>query len=307
MYQKIILAGGTGFLGTVLARHFRYNCRQVVILTRKLRPDHDNIRHVLWDGRTPGKWALELEGADLVVNLSGKEVDCRYTPEAQAEILRSRIEPTQALGIVINGCKSAPKLWINLASATIYRHAEDHPQTEAGGDIGDGFSVSVCQAWEAAFFETETPATRKVALRTSFVLGRSDGPFPKLRNLVLAGLGGHQGSGRQMVSWIHEQDFVRIVEWLMEHPEQDGTINVTAPTPVTNRQLMRSIRKAFNIPFGMPAPACLLGIAARIIGTEPELVLKSRWVIPERLQAGGFRFYFERLEAAVNDISGTRL
>ncbi|WP_345255822.1 TIGR01777 family oxidoreductase [Flaviaesturariibacter amylovorans] len=307
MYQKIILAGGTGYLGTVLAHYFRFTCKEIMILTRKPRADYSNVRYMFWDGRTQGPWASELEGADLVVNLSGKEVDCRYTPEAQAEIFRSRLEPTHAIGTAINACTAPPNLWINLASSTIYRHAEDRPQTESDGEYGAGFSVDVCKAWEQAFFETETPGTRKAALRTSFVLGRKDGAFPKLRALVLTGLGGHQGSGRQMVSWIHEQDFARIVEWLLQHPEQEGAFNVAAPVPVNNAELMRTIRRAFNIPFGIPTPAWLLAIGARIIGTEPELVLKSRWVLPERLQAGGFRFYFERLEPAVNDIAGTRL
>jgi uncharacterized protein (TIGR01777 family) len=307
MYEKIILAGGTGYLGTVLARHFRYTCREIIILTRKPKPDAGNVRYAVWDGKATGPWASELEHADLVVNLCGKEVDCRYTPEAQAEIFRSRLEPTKAIGEAIKGCKSAPKLWVNLASSTIYRHAEDRPQTESNGEYGDGFSVSVCTAWERTFFEIQTPDTRKAALRTSFVLGRGDGAFPKLRNLVLAGLGGHQGSGRQMVSWIHEQDFARIVEWLLMHPDQEGVFNIAAPNPVTNRELMRTIRKAYNIPVGLATPAWLLALSARIIGTEPELVLKSRWVLPERLLAGGFRFYFERMEPAINDLAGTRL
>ncbi|TCJ19018.1 TIGR01777 family protein [Flaviaesturariibacter flavus] len=307
MYQKLILAGGTGYLGTVLARHFRFNCREIVILTRRRLAGHDNVRYVEWDGRTAGDWCTELEGADAVVNLCGKEVDCRYTPVAQAGILRSRLEPTRAIGSAIRACSTAPKLWINLASATIYRHAEDRPQTESDGEYGSGFSVDVCRAWEAAFFEAETPATRKVALRTSFVLGRSGGAFAKLRGLVLAGLGGHQGNGRQKVSWIHEQDFARIVEWLLEQPGADGAYNISTPKPVNNRELMRTIRKAYNIPFGISSPAWLLGIGARIIGTEPELILKSRWVLPARLEAEGFRFYYENLEPAINDIAGTRL
>lgn len=291
----------------MLTRHFRFTCREIVILTRKARAAHDNVRYVSWDGQNPGEWSRELEAADAVVNLCGKEVDCRYTPENQAEIIRSRLGPTKAVAAAINACVQAPKLWINLASSTIYRHAEDRPQTESGGDIGNGSSVDVCRSWEGTFFGSETPGTRKAALRTSFVLGRSGGAFVKLRMLVLAGLGGHQGTGRQMVSWIHEQDFARIVEWLLKHPEADGAYNVAAPNPVNNRELMRSIRKAFNIPVGLPTPAWLLAIGARIIGTEPELVLKSRWVLPERLTAGGFRFYYESLQPAINDIAGTRL
>ncbi|TCZ69312.1 TIGR01777 family oxidoreductase [Flaviaesturariibacter aridisoli] len=307
MFQKIVMAGGTGFLGNVLAQHFRYSCRELVVLTRKPQAPARNIRYVAWDGATTGAWAQELEGADALVNLCGKPVDCRYNAANRAEILRSRIEPTRALGTAVSACNRPPALWINGTSATIYRHAEDRPQTERDGACGSGFSVDVCQAWEAAFFETETPGTRKVALRTSFVLGRREGAFPRFRSLVLGGLGGRQGSGKQMVSWIHEQDFARIVQWLLEHPELKGAINATAPVPVPNRVLMQTIRSACGIPLGLPAPAWLLRIAARLMGTEAELLLKSRWVVPERLQESGFRFYFETLPYAVNDLVGTRL
>lgn len=306
-YQKIVLAGGTGYLGTVLARHFRHKCRELVILSRAAHPDHHNVRYVTWDGKTPESWIRELEGADCLVNLCGKEVDCRYTPEAQEEILRSRIEPTRVLGAAIRACQNPPALWLNLASSTIYRHAEDRPQTEADGELGAGFSIDVCRSWEAAFFGQETPGTRKAALRTSFVLGRGGGAFPKLLRLVLAGLGGHQGSGQQRISWIHEQDFARIVEFLMMHRELDGSFNIASPGPVTNRAFMRTVRKTWGFPFGLPAPAWLIGVGARILGTEPELVLKSRWVLPERLQEAGFRFYFESLEPAVHELASVRI
>jgi len=306
MYKKIILAGGSGFLGSVIARHFRYRCREIVILSRQDRAADDNVRYVRWDGVRTGSWTGELEGADLLVNLSGRSVDCRYTPDNRAEIFRSRLEPTRALQAAVMQATVPPRLWINLASATIYRHAEDRPQTEPDGETGSGFSVDVCTAWEKTFFECQTPGTRKVALRTGFVLGRSEGAFPRLRGLVLAGLGGRQGNGRQMVSWIHEQDFGRVVEWLLEHPGAEGVFNVTAPEPLTNQAFMRLLRQACGIPFGIPAPAWLLGIAARLLGTEPELVLKSRWVLPGRLLEGGFRFYFERPESAVHDLTANR-
>ncbi|RYD89336.1 MAG: NAD-dependent epimerase/dehydratase family protein, partial [Sphingobacteriales bacterium] len=181
MFQKIVLAGGTGFLGKVLTHHFRYTCREIVVLTRKAQSDSANIRYVEWDGKSLGDWATVLEGAEMLVNLCGKEVDCRYNVANRAEILRSRLEPTHVLGEAVRRCVQPPALWINGTSATIYRHAEDRPQTEADGDLGSGFSVDICQAWEAAFFGAEMPRTRKAVLRTSFVLGRAGGAFPKLR------------------------------------------------------------------------------------------------------------------------------
>jgi uncharacterized protein (TIGR01777 family) len=304
MYQKIILAGGTGFLGQILVRHFKNSTRELVILTREARFDDSGVQHVIWDGKTPGAWCQELEGADLVVNLCGKSVDCRYTEENKAEIFRSRLEPTRAIGQAIAACAAPPRRWINLASATIYRHAEDRPQDETSGEQGSGFSEDVCRAWEKAFFSCETPGTAKAALRTSFVLGNSGSAFPKLRKLARYGLGGHQGNGRQFVSWIHEQDFARIIDWLMEHPEQQGALNVTAPGPVTNRHFMATLRKQLKISIGIPAPAWLLKIAARIMSTEPELILKSRWVLPTRLQDAGFVFRFPSLEAALSQLVG---
>ncbi|RYY90015.1 MAG: TIGR01777 family protein [Chitinophagaceae bacterium] len=307
MYQKIILAGGTGYLGSVLARHFRFSCRELIILTRSPKADRDNIRYVEWDGERLGSWCAALEGADALINLCGKEVDCRYTEANRSELCRSRIRPTQVLGEAVSACAIPPPVWLNASSATIYRHAEDLAQTEADGELGSGFSVDLCRDWEQAFFESKTTATRKVALRTSFVLGRGHGAFQKLRALVCAGLGGCQGDGRQMVSWIHEQDFARSVEWLLAHSDATGAFNITAPNPLSNSELMRCIRKACGIPFGMQAPAWVLAIAARLLQTEPELILKSRWVLPAKLEAGGFRFYYETLTYAVRDLVGARL
>jgi uncharacterized protein (TIGR01777 family) len=195
-----------------------------------------------------------------------------------------------------------PKLWINITSATIYRHAEDRPQNEVGGEVGSGFSVEVCQAWEKTFFETETPVTRKIALRMGIVLGRADGVFPRLLNLVKLGLGGKQGNGNQYVAWIHEQDAAQITEWLLQHPEIGGVINATAPNPVKNNVLMQAIRKAIRMPLGLPSPAWLLSIGALLIGTETELLLKSRWVIPTRLLDAGYQFRFTEIGEAVEEI-----
>lgn len=199
-----------------------------------------------------------------------------------------------------------PRLWINITSATIYRHAEDRPQDEATGEIGYGFSIDVCRQWEQTFFDTKTPQTRKIALRMGIVLGSKDGAFPRLLNLVKFGLGGKQGDGQQYVSWVHEQDAAKCTEWLMQQKELEGVINCTAPAAVKNADLMRLIRKAYGVPFGLPSPAWLLEIGAKLIGTETELILKSRWVIPKRLTDAGYIFIFPNAAHAIKDIISLR-
>jgi uncharacterized protein (TIGR01777 family) len=306
-YHKIILAGGNGQLGKALAGYYKDIAEEVIILSRKAAPAKGNIKTLVWDGHTLGDWAKELEGADLLVNLCGKNVNCRYTKENREEIIRSRVEPTRLLGKVVDGLVNPPKLWVNAASATIYRHAEDRPQDEETGEIGYGFSIDVCKQWEQAFFETETPHTRKVALRISIVLGHNEGALPRLINLVKAGMGGHQGDGQQYVSWVHEQDVVKCTEWLLQHPEINGVLNCTAPNPIKNTDLMKELRHACGVLFGLPAPAWLLEMGAALIGTETELILKSRWVLPKRLLDAGFEFQFAKVEHAIKDIISIRV
>lgn len=306
-YHKIVLAGGNGYLGTVLAAYYKMLADEVILLSRKPAPADDNIKTLVWDGQAEGEWTAALNGADLLVNLCGKNVNCRYTQQNRDEIVRSRVVPTALLGRVINMLAEPPKLWINLASATIYRHAEDHEQDEETGEIGYGFSIDVCKQWAQAFFNTATPATRKVALRLGIALGRGESVFPRLLNLVKLGMGGKQGDGEQYVSWIHEHDTARITEFLMDHAEVEGVINATAPGAVKNADLMRIIRKAYGVPFGLPAPQWLLEIGAVIIGTETELILKSRWVAPKRLLDAGFVFRFPKAEHAVHDILSLRI
>lgn len=301
-YKKIVLAGGNGYLGTVLAGYYKDKADEIVILSRHEKQTEGNVRTVTWDGKTAGKWTAELVNADMLVNLCGKNVNCRYTEKNKAEIFASRLQPTELLGQVIHDLYEPPKLWINLSSATIYRHAEDRPQDEETGEIGAGFSVDVCNAWEAAFYKYETPKTRKVALRMGIVLGRSDSVFPRLLNLVKLGMGGMQGNGEQYVSWVHELDAARSTEWLMDHPELTGVINCTAPTPVKNAELMHIIRKTYSMPLGLPAPKWLLEIGSVVIGTETELILKSRWVLPQRLLESGFKFEYTTADTAVKDI-----
>jgi uncharacterized protein (TIGR01777 family) len=303
-YNKIVLAGGNGYLGRVFTEYYSDKAREIVILSRKEKFAEKNVRTVVWDGKTRGRWTAELVNADLLINLCGKNVNCRYTDKNKAEILASRIIPTELLGEVIQDLKEPPKVWINITSATIYRHAEDRPQDEENGEHGEGFSVDICEAWEYAFNKFDTPRTRKIALRMGMVLGASDSVFPRLRNLVKIGWGGRQGNGQQYISWVHELDAARSTEWLADHAELSGVFNCTAPQPVQNRVFMKTMRDIYHIGIGLPLPEWFLEIGAAVIGTETELILKSRWVLPKRLLDSGFKFKFNSADDAIRNIAG---
>jgi uncharacterized protein (TIGR01777 family) len=308
MAGRLVLAGGSGFLGRVLAAHFAAAGWEVVVLGRRAGTP-GGARWVQWDARALGPWASELEGAAAVVNLAGRSVNCRYDAGNRAAILHSRVESTRVLGRAIAACEAPPPVWLNSSTATIYRHSLDRPMDEATGEIGatpaakDAFSVEVAQAWEAALAETETPGVRKVALRTAMVLGLDpNSVYPTLLRLARLGLGGPLAGGRQYVSWIHAADFCRAIEWLIERPELSGPVNVAAPSPVTNAELMRRFRAAAGTPFGLPASRWMLELGAWALGTETELVLKSRRVVPRRLLESGFEFRFPLLQAALDDL-----
>lgn len=306
-YKKIILTGGNGYLGGVLAGYYRHIAEEVIILSRKPKAAEGNIKTLLWNGIHQGEWVKEMEGADMLINLCGKNVNCRYTKKNREEIICSRVVPTKLLNEVVGELKNPPALWINITSATIYRHAEDFAQDEATGQIGYGFSIDVCRQWEGTFFSECKAPIRKVALRMGIVLGRTDSVFPRLLNLVKFGLGGKQGNGQQYVSWMHEQDVARCTEWILNHPEMNGVINCTAPEAIKNTDLMCAIRKSNGMPFGLPAPAWLLNIGAWLIGTETELILKSRWVAPKRLLDSGYQFLFSKADYAIDDILSQRI
>ena len=306
LYNKIVLAGGNGYLGQVLAEYYRHLSKEVIILSRKPRIVDGNIETLQWDGVNEGEWGSQLNGAELLINLCGKNVNCRYTEMNKAEIISSRVLPTILLGKVIQKLTNPPKLWINVTSATIYRHAEDRPQDEETVEIGYGFSIDVCRKWEDTFFKTNTPLTRKIALRMGIVFGHSDGAFPRLLNLVKFGLGGKQGDGEQYMSWIHEQDAAKCTEWLLQHGDITGIISCTSPEPVKNDIFMANLRQIYGIPVGLPVPVWLLEIGAALIGTETELILKSRWVMPKRLLDSGYVFLYPKVEHAIKDILSIR-
>ena len=293
MKTKIVIAGGTGFVGQYLTKKFTASGYEVVVISR-------NKNQASWDNTFLITEALE--NAAMLINLAGKSVDCRYNEKNKKEIYDSRIDTTKILGNAIGNCKNPPPIWINSSTATIYRHAEDRPMTESAGEIGTGFSVNVATNWEKAFFDFKLPQTRQVALRMAIVLGSSGGVIKPLKNLVRFGLGGKQGSGKQMFSWIHIEDLFRTIIFVQQHNEVSGVLNTAAPNPVSNKNLMQSLRKHMGVAFGLPAPVWLLKMGAVLIKTETELILKSRWVIPERLSAAGFQFQFPDMDIALKQI-----
>lgn len=297
--KKLVIAAGTGFLGQALINHFENKVENIVVLTRGKSISKKNVRYVHWNAKTMTGWETELEDADALINLAGKSVDCRYTEENKNEIMTSRIDSTVVLNKAIVQCANPPKHWLNSSTATIYRHSTDKQMDEVSGEIGHDFSMNVAKVWEKSFFQTETQGTKKTALRTSIVLGKKGGALIPLKRLAQLGFGGKQGSGKQFVSWIHEKDFARAVAYVLDK-EIEGVVNVVSPTPVQNKDFMEAIRYKVNAPFGIPIGESLLKIGAKIIGTETELVLKSRNVIPKRLTDNGFKFIYGDLYKALN-------
>ncbi len=313
MTERIVIAGASGFIGRYLAAAFRSDGAKVTTIGRAAADASWGDRAAITD---------LLDGADLLINMAGRTVNCRYTPEHRQEILRSRVDTTRELSDAIEDCEAPPPLWINSSTATIYRHAEDRPMTESTGELGTGFSVDVAKAWEAALFEGDLPHTRRVALRMAIVLGDGSALVPLVR-LARLGLGGPQldgnwfsttarraagtfhefraRGGRQRFSWIHIADVVGIIRFLRDN-DVSGPVNASAPGVTDSRSLMALLRKIVHAPIGIPSPRWMLEVGSAIIGTETELVLKSRWVVPETLEAAGYEFAFPSLEPALRDV-----
>src|SRR5713226_7036968 len=309
MRNRIVVAGGSGFIGHLLTEALVSGNNDIVVLTRSPGPAAQSIRQVRWDGRTLGDWARELDGASALINLAGRSVNSRYNERNRQEILESRVDSTRALGEAIARCSTPPRVWLNASTATIYKHTFDQPMDEATGIIGatpeakDAFSIEVARAWEEALNKASTPATRKVALRTAMVFASDEGGvYRTLRGLTRWGLGGSIAGGRQIISWIHEVDFCRSVEWLIDHDDLSGPVNVASPNPIPQREMMRIIRRECGVPFGLPATRWMLEAAAFVHRTEAELIIKSRRVVPSRLLAAGFQFRFPGMEDAVREI-----
>lgn len=292
--QKLVLAGASGFIGQYVKRRFAKDGWLVQAVGRS-----GSLR---WGDTASITQALE--GATLLLNLAGKSVSCRYDAANQAEIFRSRTETTEELGRALAACTNPPTDWFNASTGTIYRHAEDHSQTDDDGELGSGFSVEVAKAWEASLARAETPRTRKIPLRMSIVMGPPSGaanagvmrPF---ENLVRCGLGGRMGPGTQKYSWTHVEDVYRAIRFLHEHREITGPVNIASPQVVDNAELMRQIRGALRVPAGIPTPGWLLELGAILIRTETELVLKSRWVASTKLNEAGFDWKYPTLSSAL--------
>ncbi len=308
--MKIVIPGGSGQVGSILARYFHQKGNVVTVLSRS--PRLAPWRVVYWDGLTPGGWIADLEQCDVCINLAGRSVNCRYTERNRRSIYDSRIRSTLLLNQVIASLHRAPRLWVNASTATIYRHAPDRAMDEATGELGGNepgvadawnFSIDVAKSWEEAFFSTRTPLTRKVAIRSAITMSPDrGGAFDLLSAIVRQGLGGRQAAGTQFVSWIHEADFVRAVDLLISREELDGAINVASPNPLPNREFMRALRVAWGIRIGLGIPRWMIEIGAYLRQTESELLLKSRRVVPGRLLAANFHFLFAEWPAAARDL-----
>ncbi len=308
--MKIVIPGGSGQIGTVLARAFVADGHDVVVLSRNatLR----DWRVVAWDGKTLGDWADEIDDSDVVINLAGRSVNCRYHAENRRQMMDSRVDSTHIVGEAIKAVVNPPKVWLQASTATIYAHRFDAPNDDVTGTIGGGepdvpdtwrFSIEVAKAWEKAANDAKTPKTRKVLMRSAMTMSPDRGGiFDVMLGLVRKGLGGTAGSGRQYISWIHDRDFVRSVYWLIEHDELSGPINISSPHPLPNREFMRIFREAWGTRVGLPTMEWQLAIGALLMRTETELILKSRRVVPKMLTDSGFEFEFPEWKDAVEDL-----
>lgn len=308
--MKIVIAGGSGHVGQAICRHWQRPQDEIVVLSRQ--PGCGRCRQVGWDGRTPGPWMKELDGCNVLINLAGRSVNCRYTAENRQQIMDSRVKSTRLLGQAISDCQRPPSVWLQASTATIYAHTYGAGHTEKSGIIGGGepdapatwrFSIEVAKAWESACLDAETPATRKVLLRSAIIMSRDRGSaFDLLLRLVRMRLGGRIGDGRQYMSWIHEADFVRSLHWLIDHPSLSGPVNLSSPEPLPQAAFMKILRHAAGVRIGLPTPRWQLELGTWLLRTESELVLKSRRVLPERLLESGFRFRFPEWQAAAEDL-----
>ena len=309
---KIVIPGGSGQVGTMLARAFHAEGHDVVVLSR--RPCARPWRVSAWDGATLGAWQRDIDGSDVVINLAGRSVNCRYNDANRDEILRSRVDSTRAVGEAIARSARPPRVWLQASTATIYAHRFDAANDEHSGILGGGestapsawrFSIDVARAWERTFNEAAVPPTRKVLLRSAMTLSADPGGvFDTLINLTRRGLGGRAGHGRQFMSWIHEEDFVNVVRFLIARDDIAGAVNVAAPNPMANDQFMRALREAYGTTFGLPATRWMLELGAIVMRTETELILKSRRVVPARLTEAGFKFGFPEWPDAARDLCG---
>ncbi|MGW4199163.1 TIGR01777 family oxidoreductase [Streptomyces sp. NPDC005004] len=302
--MKVVLPGGTGQVGAVLDRALTAAGHEVTVLTRRPARAHD----IGWDGTTLGPWAAAIDGCDVVINLAGRSVSCRYTAENLQAMMDSRVDSTRVVGEAIAAASRPPRVWLQMSTATVYAHRFDAANDEATGVIGGSedlvpdywaYSVQIAKNWERAQAEAPTPATRKVALRAAMVMSPDrGGVFDVLSQLVRLGLGGPVAGGAQYVSWIHDEDFVRAVDFLIARDDLDGPVNLSSPGPLPHRDFMRALRTAWGVPLGLPATRWMAELGAFALRSDTELLFKSRRVVPGRLAAAGFAFAFPEWEKA---------
>src|SRR4051794_151490 len=309
--RRIVIPGGTGQVGTLLARHFHEKGDDVTVISRHPRPAEWNS--ITWSGYDPGPWMKAIDGCDAVINLAGRSVNCRYNAANQSEIKASRTITTGLIGDAIASASHPPPVWLNASTATIYRHSLDQPMDDVSGELGGSepdapqkwrFSIDVATSWERAFFAAQVRHTRRVAMRSAMTMSPDQGGvFDTLLTLVRWGLGGKAGSGKQYVSWIHDVDFIRAVEFLMQEESLEGAVNLASPCPLPNRDFMSCLRRAWCTSYiGLPATKPMLELGALLLRTETELILKSRRVVPRRLTSAGFEFHFPNWRGACTDL-----
>ena len=308
--MKFVIPGGSGQVGTVLARAFHREGHDVVVLSRRLAVQPWRV--VAWNGATLGSWQREIDACDVLINLTGRSVNCRYSAANRREILESRVRSTRVLGEAVTAASRPPRVWLQASTATIYAHRYDAPNDERSGLLGGNesnapstwkFSIDVARAWEDAFDQVVLDRTRKVVLRSAMTLSPdAGGVFDTLVGLVRVGLGGSAGDGRQFISWIHYEDFIAAIRWLVDHDDVEGVVNVASPNPLPNAEFMETLRAAYGASFGVAANWLMLELGAALMRTETELILKSRRVVPGRLLEGGFTFRFETWNDAARDL-----
>ncbi|WP_290062083.1 TIGR01777 family oxidoreductase [Amycolatopsis solani] len=310
--MKVVIPGGTGHLGRVLSRALAGSGHEVVVLTRGEPTAAPGVRHVRWDGRSAGPWTREIDGSDVVVNLAGRSVNCRYTKANLREMWNSRIDSVRVVGGAIERAARPPRVWLQMSTATIYAHRYDAPNDETTGVLGGtepdapaywAYSVDIARAWEREQEAAATPHTRKVALRTAMVMSpEPGGAFEMLLRLTRLGLGGPVAGGAQYMSWIHEADLLRAIDFLIAHDELSGPVNLAAPEPLPYRDFLRALRAAAGVPVGLPATRWMASIGAFVLRSDPELLLKSRFVVPGRLLDAGFAFEYPAWPAAAENL-----
>ena len=303
MKQRIILAGGSGFIGTAIAVEFVRRGWDVVVLTRSPRSRTDGTREVAWDGKSPGEWGQLLEGAEAVINLAGKNINCPHTPENLREITASRVNSVNAIALAVARVQMPPRVWVQASATGFYGDTKDQLRDESAPSGTDALA-QVCREWEAAFAAADLPRTRKVTLRTGFVLGREGGALPVLIRLTKVFLGGSAGNGRQFVSWIHLTDLVQMFVAAVERRELSGTFNAVAPNPASNAELMQELRRVLHRPWSPPAPKLAVKIGAWLMRSDASLALTGQYCVPLRFTDAGFDFKFPELRPALVDLCG---